>query len=463
MLSLLLSLVFALTISPNGPLEVEVGKTVHLTTGEQRVKWSSANSNIASVNNQGIVYGVTPGETVVRARYKSDSAQITVRVRQTQTEVSGYGPSASITCPAGATDINPGESIQAAVDAAGTGTTFCLRAGTFSITSPITPKTGDTFVGEFGAILDGTSWTSTPNNYDAAFMAHNQDIDNVTIRNLVIQNMPERGIHAYPSFSDGWVVEYTEVANNFSGVSVGNTSTVRHCHLHHNTGDSQGGNIPNGGYIVSLSHDVLFEDNEIDHNGDTQKVIDQSTNITFRRNYVHDNAGPGIWLDGDDSVVLVEDNTIEDNGTFGVFYEISAYGTIRNNIIRRSGDSGIFISTSHDVEAYGNTLEDNFRSVNLIANCSIIGGGSLTWDLANNNIHNNIINVGSQVGVLANALSTTGPCSATYTNGSKNNVFESNTYAVPDVNASIWYWESSKTFTEWQALGNDALGSVTVR
>ena len=35
-------------------------------------------------------------------------------------------------------------------------TTFCLRAGVHDLTSSITPKTGNTFVGEYGAILDGT-------------------------------------------------------------------------------------------------------------------------------------------------------------------------------------------------------------------------------------------------------------------------------------------------------------------
>jgi len=65
-----------------------------------------------------------------------------------------------------------------------------------AVTGAITPKTGDTFVGEYGAVLDGTRWT-TSDLTQAAFRSHNQDIDDVTIRNLVIQHMPQRGIHAF--------------------------------------------------------------------------------------------------------------------------------------------------------------------------------------------------------------------------------------------------------------------------
>ena len=95
-------------------------------------------------------------------------------------------------------------------------TTFCLRAGTHSLRSSITPKTGNTFVGEYGAILDGTGWT-TSDDTQAAFRAHNQDIDYVTIRNLVIRNMPQRGIHAYYWMADHWTIEYNEIASNKIG------------------------------------------------------------------------------------------------------------------------------------------------------------------------------------------------------------------------------------------------------
>ena len=64
------------------------------------------------------------------------------------------GPlTASASCGA-VTQICPGESIQAAVTASPTGTTFTIAAGTHRRQS-IIPKSGMTFVGEPGAVLDG--------------------------------------------------------------------------------------------------------------------------------------------------------------------------------------------------------------------------------------------------------------------------------------------------------------------
>ena len=117
--------------------------------------------------------------------------------------VSGVGPQAAITCPAGAADIFPGQSIQLIVNANAAGTTFCLRAGVHQLTSSIRPKTGNTFVGEYGAVLDGTGWTTTDGT-QAAFRVYDDPndpndptdpVDYVTIRNLVIRNMPQWGIH----------------------------------------------------------------------------------------------------------------------------------------------------------------------------------------------------------------------------------------------------------------------------
>src|SRR4030095_16280721 len=61
---------------------------------------------------------------------------------------SSYGPQATITCPAGRVHNSPTQAIQTNVNQYPGGTTFCLRAGVHYLTSAITPKTGDTFVGE---------------------------------------------------------------------------------------------------------------------------------------------------------------------------------------------------------------------------------------------------------------------------------------------------------------------------
>src|SRR6185369_5012141 len=51
--------------------------------------------------------------------------------------------------------INPGENIQAFVDANGPGTTFVLKAGVHRMQT-IRPKSNDTFLGEAGTVLSGS-------------------------------------------------------------------------------------------------------------------------------------------------------------------------------------------------------------------------------------------------------------------------------------------------------------------
>ncbi len=57
-------------------------------------------------------------------------------------------------CPANAIMIPPGASIQAAVDTAGPSARFCIKAGIHRLQS-VSPKSGQSFFGEKGSILNG--------------------------------------------------------------------------------------------------------------------------------------------------------------------------------------------------------------------------------------------------------------------------------------------------------------------
>ena len=127
-----------------------------------------------------------------------------------------------------------------------------------SVTSPIIPKTGNTFLGEYGAILDGAGWTTSV-DHEAAFMAHNLDVDNVTIRNLVIRNMPQRGIHTF-LYTERWTIVDNEITGCRSGISPPSDSTIRRNWIHHNNGDSNGGLIPNGAYIGYMVRNVTVRE-----------------------------------------------------------------------------------------------------------------------------------------------------------------------------------------------------------
>ena len=367
------------------------------------------------------------------------------------------GPQPGVTCPRGSITIATDTNIQAAVDDHPGNTTFCLRAGTHFLRSSVTPKTGNTFVGESGAILDGTGWTTSDPVYtQAAFRAHNQDIDYVTIRNLVIRNMPQRGIHAYYWMSDHWTVEDNEIAfSGNAGLVLPPFSVIRNNYIHHNTV---------GGYGGQQAHNAMLESNEIAYNGDEQK-IGESANVTFRNNFIHHNMGAGIWYDSNNTGTLVEGNRVEDNGGIGIFYEISRDAVIRNNAIRRNGEAGIMLSVSKNVQIYNNTLEGNFRGITYLLNCASIGGPT-NFDLTNNTAHDNAITVGTQSGALASLFSYLSSCTSTqvapYLNGSKNLTFSHNMYRVPSVNGHYWVWGPvGKLWNEWQALGQEVDGTMS--
>ena len=244
-----------------------------------------------------------------------------------------------------------GADIQAAVDAHPGNTTFCLERGVHKLGGAITPRTGNVFVGEYGAVLDGSGWTSADAN-QGAFRAQDQNVDNVTIRNLVIRRMPQKGIHAFP-LASGWTIEHNEVAENRTGIAAPERSLVRHNYIHHNTA---------GGYSAFRAVGTTFESNEIAYNGGEQKIV-QTRDVVFRNNFVHHNVADGIWYDAENTGSLIEGNRVEDNGREGISYEISGQGVIRHNVVRRNATTGIFISTSKDVEISSNTIEDNLRGI----------------------------------------------------------------------------------------------------
>ena len=392
-----------------------------------------------------------------------------------------FGPQRTITCAAGAIDIRPGNSIQGTVNDNPGATTFCLRAGVHYLSTSITPKTGNVFVGEYGAILDGTGWTTTDAT-QGAFRAHNQDINDVTIRNLVIRKMPQRGIHTYSSgwcangtcnFStagaDRWTIENNELAYNGVGVTVSNFSVVRNNYIHHNVGPDLYGDtnvLRGGGFNSYLAQGVVFENNEISYNGLEMKAASLSPNTTFRNNWVHHNLRNGIWYDGENTGAVIEGNLVEDNGGAGIFYEVSGQGVIRNNIARRN-ETGLLVSASHNLEVYGNTFEDNWRGMTYFVNCSVIDSPGGRWIgervyMQNVSAHDNLIRVGSRAGSMASAFNYTA-CTQSQLDAYKASMsltFTRNAYQVPDVTGQYWLWVNPLTWEQWRAVPQDATGTI---
>jgi parallel beta-helix repeat protein len=368
------------------------------------------------------------------------------------------GPQSAITCPVGAVSILPGSDIQSAVNASPAGTTFCLGTGTFRILRSVTPKSGDSFVGQYGAVLDGTGW-STSDTSQGAFRAWNQNIDDVTIRNLVIRNMPQRGVNTF-SGPDRWVIDHNEISLSQIGVHHSNAARVTNNYIHDNRQYGLAGFKAVG---------ALVEGNEIAYNNTVSNWPGDMggtkwagvSNLTIRGNYVHHNHHHGVWLDGALTGNLIEDNVVVDNKDVGIFYEVSGQGVIRNNRIAGNTQHGIYVSNSRDSDIYGNTLMRNGG----VAIQLFLDGNRTGYELRNNVVHDNVVDASdalsysNHIAAGISCSNVTDSCSAAA--DSMNNRFEGNTFNIPTLSGYFFYLKGyHRTWSEWLASGRDTTGSA---
>ena len=344
-------------------------------------------------------------------------------------------------------------------------TTFCLRTGVHRVTSSIRPKTGNTFVGEYGAILDGSNWTTSDPNA-AAFMALNVDIDSVTVRNLAIRHMPQHGITVWYQDSNNWTIENNEIDHNKFGLEFSANTTLRNNYIHHNISNTPNSSNPaerGGGYICQHCDSSLIENNEIAYNGTEQKIAAGSVGVVWRGNFVHHNLADGIWYDTNPNAgALIEGNSVEDNGRDGISFEASIGATVRNNTLRRNADAAVFISMSQNAQIYNNSLEANLGGIEYFLNCDSLASGE---DVKNNAAYDNTIVVGTQRSTYATGFGSTSCTSGQltpYLNGAKKLTFSHNAYRVPSLAfARYFLWGGWKFWNEWRALGHDVEGSLS--
>ena len=372
----------------------------------------------------------------------------------------GAGPDEP-TLPDGGIVISAGSTTatrQALIDGNAPGTVFILAAGVHTADGSNTPKTGNQFVGELGAEIDCAVWI-TADPTQAVFRAHNEDIDDVRIANLIIRNAPQYAVRSYVDNSSGWIVEDCEFDHCNFGIEVCHQSITRRNWIHHSTTAAYTGNTP---------HDVLFEYNLIEDTlaAPNQKLVEGYNHI-WRYNTFRRMAGSAIWEDGDNYNVLVEFNLIEDCEAAGVFHEISGIATIRNNTIRRCGGHGILLSTSQNCTIEDNVVEDCFRGIWMQVNLDVVDtGGSPVggWDLENNIARNNAITLTAAYasGAYTTGIDYSGSGDPTpYLTGGKNLSFQANAHTVPDA-ANYWFNGGAKSWAQWQALPQDVGGSVTI-
>jgi parallel beta-helix repeat protein len=361
--------------------------------------------------------------------------------------------------------IYPGTTIQDVVNRSPGATTFYLRAGAHT-QQQVVPKSGNTFVGENGAVMDGQNITAY------AFYSNNLGQTNVTIRGLEIKNytVPDSYFGAITGNNvTNWVVTENVVHDNRqAGIRAG---TGAGWQVLRNTTYANG----TDGIHGYQCDGALIQDNEVYGNnpannstgGESGMKILGAKNLTIRGNNVHDNNGIGIWSDTNYPTVLIENNTVSANSKAGIWHEVSYDAIIRNNIVTGNGSpsvpltgwidsAGIQVSNSPNVEIYGNTVQDNANGI-----CIMQGNGYVTtgpygaYGVRNLYVHDNVV----RMAVGRTGLAQNVEDKSHFT--SKNNRFVNNIYDLGP-NSIYFTWDDKNlTESQWQAYGLDVTGTFT--
>jgi hypothetical protein len=285
-------------------------------------------------------------------------------------------PQRTAPCAAGGgVAIGTADTAQRVVDAQPAGTTYLVKAGTHQNNFSVVPKTGDSFCGEPGAVLDGGR------NLATAFSggASNVTLDTITVQNY---NSAKQGAAIQPqSHASGWLVRNVSALHNaWAGLLVADGMRILGGHYNDNDQLGIGGNAATGILLDGLDGDPTTIDGpEMARNhtlhapciweaGGMKWDFGQ---VTIRNAYVHDNDCRGLWADMNAHDAVIEHNLVEHNLTEGIFYEISHDAVIRDNQVYRNGyaadgwywDAGINVNASFNVEVYGNRLSGNYNGI----------------------------------------------------------------------------------------------------
>jgi parallel beta-helix repeat protein len=389
------------------------------------------------------------------------------------------------------TILTPTSNVQAAINNAQPGTTFCFGRGVYRVSSLI-PKSGDVLDGgNRAAILDGGN--SAP--YAIYGDSTSRGPSNVTIRGFVIRNFKtplQRGaIQDYNG--PRWIIQNNHITKN-AAAGVGTGDDVRVLgNLIDRNGQEGFSAHGNGG---------LYQGNEIAYNNYNLAIdagweagggkAGNTRYLTFRSNNVHDNGGTGLWADTDNIYTTFDDNKIINNTGPGIYEETSYNATITNNTIVDNGmpsspgrgghrpgwawNAGIQLRRSGSLSAStpfiisGNIVENNYNSISLIesprAGCTPTHG--LAWygpcKVQNVLVENNWITMSQG----ATGAYQDGEGNGIFT--SQNNIFRDNNYcvvsAIPPIDGYTFGWfgwmNGWQDFSLWQITWRETAGTFTV-
>ena len=230
------------------------------------------------------------------------------------------------------------------VDAHGPGTRYTVKAGIHLRNFSVQPKSGDTFCGEPGAVLDGGRTLKT---------AFSGDAINVTLDSITVQeyNSGWQGGAIHPDArARGWVVRNVSALRNYwAGLMAADGMRILGGHYNDNDQLGISGNAATGIVLDGVDGDpTTFDGPEMARNRTLHADCTYEAGgmkwdrgqVTIRNAHVHDNDCRGLWADINARGALIEHNLIEDNREEGIYYEISQDAVIRDNHVYGNGLDG---------------------------------------------------------------------------------------------------------------------------
>ncbi len=267
--------------------------------------------------------------------------------------------------PAGAIVFNPSQTaaaIESSVQAH-PGGTFFFDAGTYKDVS-IAPLTGDTFIGQFGTTLTGTT-------AQHAFESANP---NVTIQNFLITGYqaPQYSGTIQADVTTNWTIDHCEISNSaYVALAVLDGSTVTNNYVHNNAvaglgADSLAGYTSQPTHWTTQGAPILIQNNLIADNNPNGTAsagwdacglkIWECNNCTIANNTLTDNIGNGIWLDTCRGGDVVENNLVTGSTNYAIFNEITNGSLITNNTVTNSALQSVVVWNGANVTVSYNTI-----------------------------------------------------------------------------------------------------------
>lgn len=305
---------------------------------------------------------------------------------------------------------------------------FYFTAGNYAI-NQILPTSGNQFVGGAPSAAYPKGAVLTPGS--GTKYAFGGQASDVAIKHLTIQGFPA----AWPAYDEGvvnhdsgdrWTLEANTVQDNHgAAVMIGTGNVLRGNCLRRN-----GQYAFNAYEAANNGREVLVENNEIANNNTDDMELKVRpgcgcsgggkfwvfADVTFRNNWVHDNQGPGLWIDGNNNGFMITNNIFERNAEEAVAYEVSYNAVISNNVVRGNmtrktvngslrprtntfPDGAIYISDSSGapnlpnkfgittITITGNLIDDNPNGITLFPNL-MRGCPTTSWWLISDNCAN---------------------------------------------------------------------------